>query len=144
MSKTHMTEAEKQRIREAVTSERPVDMLKDIFKMQEELDSYIIEKHGDKVPQNLSDWVIKTTVAMESEIDEVRAEVNWKFWKPEKEIDMEKLQEEVIDLWHFLVQLSQRVGLTPEQVFEVYKGKREENFARQNGTSTEKDYRGGN
>jgi dimeric dUTPase (all-alpha-NTP-PPase superfamily) len=139
--KTQMSEAEKQRVRENVNGGLPVDMLKAIFQMQHELDSYIFEKHKDKLPQSISEWVTKLTIAMEDEISEVRKEVNWKWWKAEKQIDADKLHEEVIDLWHFLVALSQRVGLTPEKVFEVYQIKREENFKRQDGTSTEKDYR---
>ncbi|MGG3561621.1 dUTPase [Neobacillus rhizosphaerae] len=143
LDKTLMTEAEKQRMRDNVNGGLPVDMLKAIFKMQHELDSFIMEKHSDKLPQGISEWVTKLTIAMEDEISEVRGEVNWKWWKSEKQIDIEKLHEEVIDLWHFLVALSQRVGLTPEKVFEVYQAKREENFKRQKGTSTEKDYRDG-
>jgi dimeric dUTPase (all-alpha-NTP-PPase superfamily) len=141
--KTQLTEAEKQRIREAVTGGTPVDMLKAIFKAQEELDSYIFEKHEDKLPTDLSEWIVKLTIAMESELDEVRGEVNWKWWKASKDIDVEKLHEEIIDIWHFLIAMSQRAGLTPEKVYQVYMKKREENFARQNGTSVEKDYRDG-
>lgn len=146
MDKTSMTEMEKQHVRESINGGLPVDKLKAIFEMQAELDKYIIEQHSDKTPKSVSEWVIATTLAMESEIDEVRREVNWKFWKPEKEIDTEKLHEEVIDLWHFLVQLSQRVGLSPDKVFEVYKVKREENFARQRGQSKDGEdynYKGG-
>lgn len=139
--KTSMTSQEKQRVRENVNGGMPVDMLRAIFRMQDELDQYIFEKHPDKLPQSVSEWVQKLTIAMEDEISEIRGEINWKWWKPEKEIDMEVLHEEVIDMWHFLVSLSQRVGLTPDKVFEVYQAKREENFRRQDGTSTEKDYR---
>lgn len=117
------------------------DKLIEIFEAQAELDSYIFEKHFDKLPNSLSDWIIALTIAMEDEISEVRGEVNWKWWKEPKEINEDKLHEEIIDLWHFLVAMSQRAGLTPEKVYEVYMKKREENFARQNGTSTQKDYR---
>jgi dimeric dUTPase (all-alpha-NTP-PPase superfamily) len=47
---------------------------------------------------------------MDSEIKEIRQLLPWKWWKNEKEIDMEELRKEVIDLWHFLPSLSMKVG----------------------------------
>lgn len=121
-----------------------MDKLDKIFEMQQELDTHIFEQHRDNLPDGTSEWVMKYTIAMESEIDEIRKEVNWKWWKKPKQIVMAKLHEEIIDLWHFLIALSIRVGLTPDKIMEVYEKKRQENFDRQNGTSREKDYRGGN
>lgn len=135
MDKTNMTEVEKQAIRDQVLKGQSPDKLKEIFKMQAELDAYIREQHADKMPKGISEWVMKLTIAMESEIDEIRREVNWKWWKPEKQIDIEKLRGEVIDMWHFLISMSQRVGLSSDDVFRVYEAKREENFARQRGQS---------
>ncbi|KHF30144.1 dUTPase [Anoxybacillus sp. BCO1] len=68
---------------------------------------------------------------MESEIDEIRREVNWKWWKQEKQIDLDRLQEEVIDLWHFLLSLSRMVGLTPATIHEKYMAKNKINHQRQ-------------
>lgn len=59
------------------------------------------------------------TLSMESEIDEIRREVNWKWWKNEKPLDKEALQGEVIDMWHFLISLSLKCGLSAV-VFTVY------------------------
>lgn len=116
----------------------PPDPLTQMFDMQTELDDRITtERHIEKT---LSDWVMGLTIAMESEIDEVRAEVNWKWWKNGKEIDMEALQGEVIDLWHFLLSLSRVVGLTPETILAQYMAKNEENHARQSGTSEKEGY----
>lgn len=144
LDKTAMTDADRQYITDQLNRGGRIDMLQDIFQAQQELDQFIFENHEDKIPQSIDEWVIKNTIAMESEIDEIRAEINWKYWKPTKEINTDKLHEEIIDLWHFLIQLSYITGLTAEKVHEVYMAKREENFKRQQGTSTEKDYRGGN
>jgi dimeric dUTPase (all-alpha-NTP-PPase superfamily) len=144
--KTSMTEAEKQRIRDAVNGGLPMDMLKALFEMQKELDSVIFEKHKDKLPESLSEWVQKYILAMLSELDEILREINWKWWKGEKQIDMEKLHEEVSDLWFFLIALTQRVGMSADDIFKVYETKREENFARQEGRSKDGsayDYRDG-
>lgn len=77
------------------------DKLSQIFAMQEALDQRIIQERG--IERTDDEWVIGLTIAMESEIDEIRREVNWKWWKNEKPIDRTALQGEVIDMWHFLV-----------------------------------------
>jgi dimeric dUTPase (all-alpha-NTP-PPase superfamily) len=134
-SKTEMSPFEVEFIREQIQKGFQTDMLRALFEMQKELDSVVFEQHADKLPTSLSDWVMKYTTALESEIDEIRREVNWKWWKGEKEIAMEKLHEEVSDLWFFLIALTQRVGMSADDIFKVYQKKREENFARQRGES---------
>ena len=112
-----------------ILEEEEVEKLEKMFQMQQALDERIIEERN--IDKSLDEWVVAITIAMESEIDEIRREVNWKWWKQEKEIDLERLQEEVIDLWHFLLSLSRMVGLTPETIFERYMQKNAENHARQ-------------
>jgi dimeric dUTPase (all-alpha-NTP-PPase superfamily) len=88
----------------------------------------------------MSEWVVGITLAMESEIDEIRREVNWKWWKNPKLIDDDALQGEVIDMWHFLLSLSRVVGLTPETIHSIYMEKNAENHARQDGNSAKEGY----
>lgn len=78
--------------------------------MQNALDQRIIQERG--IEKTGNEWVIGLTLAMESEIDEIRREVNWRWWKNLKPIDTDALKGEVIDMWHFLVSLSDKVGLT--------------------------------
>ena len=115
-----------------------MDKLNEIFDMQTELDTRIINERN--IQMTMSEWVIGITIAMESEIDEIRREVNWKWWKNEKVIGRELLQGEVIDLWHFLLSLSRHVGLTPEDIHRLYMEKNAENHARQQGTSKKEGY----
>lgn len=112
------------------------DKLTQMFEMQAGLDNRIIKERG--IEKSTSEWVTGLTIAMESEIDEIRREINWKWWKNEKEIDEAALQGEVIDLWHFLLSMSRVVGLTPETIYETYMAKNAENHARQSG-QTDKD-----
>ncbi|NNU89782.1 dUTPase [Anoxybacillus sp. CHMUD] len=114
-----------------ILEEEEVEKLEKMFQMQQALDERIIEERN--IDKTLDEWVVAITIAMESEIDEIRREVNWKWWKQEKEIDLERLQEEVIDLWHFLLSLSRMVGLTPETIFERYMQKNAINHKRQDG-----------
>jgi len=115
-----------------------MDKLDQIFEMQAQLDKRIIRERN--IEKSLDEWVRDLTVAMEDEISEVRREVNWKWWKNENPIDIKALQGEVIDLWHFLVSLSQKVGLTAEDVYRVYCEKNAENHARQDGKSDKEGY----
>lgn len=106
--------------------------------MQKALDDRIISERS--IDKTVDEWVIGITLAMESEIDEIRREVNWKWWKNPKPVDSEALQGEVIDMWHFLVSLSDKVGLTADDVYAVYCEKNAENHARQDGTSAKEGY----
>ncbi|CDN42051.1 MULTISPECIES: dUTPase [Paenibacillus] len=114
------------------------DKLTHIFEMQKTLDDRIISERG--VDGTLEDWVMGITIAMDSEIDEIRREVNWKWWKNPKPIDVDALKSEVIDLWHFLVSLSEKVGLSAEEVYAAYCTKNAENHARQEGRSDKSGY----
>jgi dimeric dUTPase (all-alpha-NTP-PPase superfamily) len=114
------------------------DKLDAIFDMQYALDQRIIDERG--IEKTAEEWVLGLTIAMEDEIAEVRSLINWKWWKNPKEIDYTELRGEVIDLWHFLVSLSQKVGLTADDVYRVYCEKNAENHARQDGTSEKKGY----
>lgn len=114
------------------------DKLTQIFAMQKALDDRIISERG--IEKDVDEWVIGITLAMESEIDEIRREVNWKWWKNPKLVDLDALQGEVIDMWHFLVSLSDKVGLTADAVYAIYLEKNAENHARQDGTSAKEGY----
>ena len=114
------------------------DKLTGLFELQHALDNRIISERN--INKSLDEWVVGITLAMESEIDEIRREVNWKWWKNEKPIDKEALQGEVIDMWHFLISLSLICGLSAEDVYRIYLEKNQENHARQDGTSTKEGY----
>ncbi|TCM89630.1 dUTPase-like protein [Paenibacillus sp. BK033] len=114
------------------------DRLTQLFTMQKALDERITQERT--IEKTTDEWVIGITLAMESEIDEIRREVNWKWWKNPKRINTPALQEEIIDMWHFLISLSDKVGLTADDVYEIYTRKNSENHARQDGTSTKDGY----
>ncbi|NNU96192.1 dUTPase [Anoxybacillus sp. EFIL] len=112
-----------------ILEDEEIEKLEVMFQMQQALDERIIAERN--IDKTLDEWVIAITIAMESEIDEIRREVNWKWWKQEKQIDLDRLQEEVIDLWHFLLSLSRMVGLTPATIHEKYMAKNKINHQRQ-------------
>lgn len=69
--------------------------------------------------------------ALLHEVVELQRETDWKWWKTEKGLDNHRIQEEVIDLWHFLIQLSIEAGIDPELLVSKYIEKNKENTKRQ-------------
>jgi dimeric dUTPase (all-alpha-NTP-PPase superfamily) len=114
------------------------DKLTEMFEMQKKLDQRIIKERGLSMTQD--ERVIGLTIAMESEIDEIRREVNWKWWKNPKPVNKPLLQGEVIDMWHFLLSLSDAAELTQDDIHRLYLEKNAENHDRQDGKSDKEGY----
>ncbi|WP_346267730.1 dUTPase [Sporosarcina sp. E16_3] len=123
-------------MRPQVKAPTTIDKLTQMYDMQTALDSRIIAERS--IVKTLDEWVIALTIAMESEIDEIRREVNWKHWKNPKPVDIPALQGEVIDVVHFVLSLARHVGLTPDDIHRLYIEKNAENHDRQAGI-TDKD-----
>jgi len=90
--------------------------MKNLYQMQEPFSGYKI---------------FMLSSALLHEVVELQRETNWKWWKTTKDLDNENIQEEVIDLWHFLIQLSIEVGLDPDIIVQKYIKKNKENLERQ-------------
>jgi dimeric dUTPase (all-alpha-NTP-PPase superfamily) len=71
------------------------------------------------------------STALIHEAIELQRETNWKWWKKEGKIDYGKIKEEIIDIWHFLLQISIESGLDPKTLVEKYMDKNKENLDRQ-------------
>jgi dimeric dUTPase (all-alpha-NTP-PPase superfamily) len=65
------------------------------------------------------------------EIIELQRETNWKWWKTSSDISIDSCQEEIIDLWHFLIQLSIELGMDANTIVVKYLEKHKENVKRQ-------------
>jgi len=57
----------------------------------------------------------------------------WKPWKKISEMKTRELQEEVIDIWHFLINLSIASGMTADDVYRIFNDKNAVNHSRQDG-----------
>ena len=71
--------------------------------------------------------------ALIHECVELQRETNFKWWKKPKDLDYEKIDEEIIDIWHFLIQLSIERGMDPDKVIEIYNKKLDTNIERARG-----------
>lgn len=115
-----------------------MDKLEHIFLLQEKLDTKISEKH--QINYSVETWIEKEILAIISELGEVLGETNFKWWKNSQEINREALKEEIIDVFHFLISLCLKVGITPEELYGAYVAKNTENILRQEGLSQKKGY----
>lgn len=105
--------------------------LESLLSMQKSLDDFIIkERH---LCMSGDERMLGLTLAIESEIDEVRKGLNWKWWKNKKELDIDYLREEWIDILHFWLSGCIELGMDATEILERYIAKNKENFARQTG-----------
>lgn len=116
-----------------------MDKLDKIFEMQKALDDKIECEHG--IDFSRDEWIQKDMLAIISELSEALMETNFKWWKQPKEVDNDKLHEELIDVLHFFISLCLRCGLDADKMYSIYVGKNEENIKRQNGESDKKGYK---
>ncbi len=93
-----------------------VNKMKKLYETKEPFDGYRI---------------FMLSAALLHEAVELQRETNWKWWKTETKTDIDKVQGEIIDIWHFMIQLSIEAGLDPKKLFEKYMEKNKENLARQ-------------
>ncbi len=107
--------------------------------MQKKLDEDIVQQRGLQHIA-LNEWIQKETLAMMSELSELIDEVNFKWWKNEKEINHENIKGELIDIFHFFMSMCLKAGMTADEVYERYIDKNKENFDRQYGRSKKEGY----
>ena len=77
---------------------------------------------------------------MGQELAELTDSGPWKWWAKYQELDEQNARVEVVDLFHFLICLTQVLGMSADDVYEAYLKKNEVNFQRQDSGYTEKDH----
>lgn len=115
------------------------DKLDMLFNKQNELFKKDINNNNKNKMNNLYDIeepfegyrIFMLSSALIHEAIELQRETNWKWWKKRDQLNENKIQEEIIDLWHFLIQISIEVGLDSETVVEKYIEKNLKNIKRQ-------------
>ena len=116
-----------------------MDKLENIFKYQQMFDTELAERRGlTDIPMEV--WIQRETLAMLSELAELIDEVNFKWWKNEKPVDVDNVKNELVDILHFFVSMCLKTGMSAEELHQRYLDKKKENFARQHGTSEKKGY----
>ena len=104
------------------------DKLDSIFSLQKGLADMM---NLDRYPKDTEGKVSALCTAIMHEAVELQRLTNWKWWKTPTEFNEEEAREELIDIWHFVVQASLELNLTPEDILKEYERKNEINRQRQ-------------
>ena len=104
------------------------DKLDSIFAMQKSLADMM---NLDRYPKDTEGKVSALCTAIMHEAVELQRTTNWKWWKTPTAFDEAEEREELIDIWHFVVQASFQLNLTPEDILKEYERKNEINRQRQ-------------
>jgi dimeric dUTPase (all-alpha-NTP-PPase superfamily) len=105
-----------------------VDTLQTIFAMQKELASMM---DLSRYPSSREGRISSLATAIIHEAVELQRLTSWKWWKRPTPFNEEMAREELIDIWHFTVQASIELGLTPEDIMREYQKKNQINRQRQ-------------
>ena len=104
------------------------DKLSSIFTMQKSLADMM---NLDRYPKDTEGKVSALCTAIMHEAVELQRTTNWKWWKTPTAFDEAEAREELIDIWHFVVQASLELNLTPDDILKEYERKNEINRQRQ-------------
>jgi len=102
------------------------DMFQQMYRMQKRLQEKIGLNMHTQTQLNLQ------FIGAITELCEVLEQTAWKPWKESAKTNKPKAVEELVDVFHFVINLMLCLGVTPQQLFELYQKKHEENIRRQN------------
>ncbi len=105
-----------------------MDSLETIFSIQKELASMM---DLSRYPGSIDGRVSVLSTAIVHEAIELQRLTSWKWWKKPTPFDIEAAKEELIDIWHFVVQASIELGMSPNDVLDHYNRKNKVNRDRQ-------------
>lgn len=105
-----------------------MDTLEAIFSMQKELASMM---DLSRYPASTEGRVSALSTAIIHEAVELQRLTSWKWWKKPAPLDGAAAREELIDIWHFVIQASIELGMSPADILEEYKKKNKVNRDRQ-------------
>lgn len=105
-----------------------MDRLESIFSMQKELASMM---DLSRYPTSLEGKISALSTAIVHEAVELQRLTDWKWWKKPMDFDREAAKEELIDIWHFVVQASIELGMNPSDILGEYVKKNRVNRDRQ-------------
>ena len=94
-----------------------MDNLASIFEMQKQLAKMM---DLSRYPDSLQGRVSALSTAIVHEAIELQRLTDWKWWKKPVAFDSKAAREELIDIWHFVVQASIELGMEPSDILEEY------------------------
>ena len=104
------------------------DKLESIFELQKGLADMM---DLDRYPKDVEGKISALCTAIMHEAVELQRTTNWKWWKTPSRFDEAEAREELIDIWHFVIQASLELNLSPEDILKEYQRKNEINRQRE-------------
>ena len=104
------------------------DKLESIFELQKGLADMM---NLDRYPKDVEGKISVLCTAIMHEAVELQRTTNWKWWKTPTAFNEVEAKEELIDIWHFLIQASIELNLSPEDILKEYQRKNEINRQRE-------------
>ena len=107
-----------------------------MFEIQKEFQTY--KKIWKKIKDvGIQKYINQMLLACHEEISEIMRETNYKNpdfvefgWKKNQQMNVKRYKEEIIDLWHFVMNLWLCVDGTPKEFYNMYLEKNKENIER--------------
>lgn len=103
------------------------NFLKEMFRKQGEFQTRL----GNEAFLYSTPFIKDTILALTCEAMEALQETPWKEWKKNQDFHVDKLQEEIVDIWHFLINLSLAAGFDEDTLYKAFMKKNRKNFQRQ-------------
>lgn len=116
------------------------DMLRQLWDMQAKLNLRIGVDPSKMDEAEQAKWVLNYTRAASQEIAELIDSVPWKWWAKYQKFDLQNARVEVVDLFHFIISMAQVLGMSADDVHNLYVQKNKLNFERQDKGYAEKDH----
>ena len=104
------------------------DKLETIFNLQKNLERMM---NLDRYPKDAQGKISALCTAIIHEAVELQMTTSWKWWKKPILFDEAAAREELIDIWHFVVQASIELNMTPADILKEYQKKHQINKQRQ-------------
>ena len=104
------------------------DKLESIFELQKGLADMM---DLDRYPKDVEGKISVLCTAIMHEAVELQRTTNWKWWKTPTAFNEAEAKEELIDIWHFVIQASIELNLSPEDILKEYQRKNEINRQRE-------------
>ncbi len=116
-----------------------MDKLEEIFEMQYNLNKRIGIDTKTLSEEDQIKWTLNYIRALGQEMAELTDSVPWKWWAKYQKLDIQNAKVEVVDMMHFLISISQVLGMTADDFHQAYLKKNAINHNRQDSGYAVKD-----
>jgi dimeric dUTPase (all-alpha-NTP-PPase superfamily) len=104
-----------------------VDKLEKLIKMQRNLATVLA---STRYPAKTEERISFLCTAITHEAVELQRLTNWKWWKNPAVFNDEEAKEELVDIWHFVLQATIELNMTADDIVKYYSKKNKINKKR--------------